>query len=495
MKAIKNDQNKLRMDLLPPDALEEIARVFTYGAKQYGENNWSNGFEWHRIYGATLRHLNAFWKGNNFDEVGNLHLACAGCNILMLISHYLRQVGIDDRPYSNNKTTIKDNTELENAVDEVNNFPDIRKLNSEYLDKDSKYDPDEPVLPKPDLNPELIEAKMRELLEQNKSNFNNISSEQEQSEEVEEDNNESEDTINNDNVKKTTYEKFKFNKREYMAIINHYTKPYKDFRIGYYVTIVDIKTKKVVHSFYSSKKLKKNTCMFELQKFVNEYVYRNCLYSIDDFNMDLDYNDNIGLEEYNNEQVVEEVSSKYNNDNQTDIKEKNEEKAVHLTDSIEFDSWDKIRNIKLPIHVDIIYTRKNKQERYDYIYIDKNTDKVLIQTYSDSKRSKQEIIDYYNCITNLHLHPANNIGNNNNEEFNLVNKTNVIKENTVNILPIYSEDKKKEITFFITYTNHNNIRTYTVESNYLPGTILKYRLTYDLTIDQLIINIKKSFRI
>lgn len=95
--AVKNDQDKPIMALLPPDSLEEIAKVFTYGAHKYSEWNWAAGFKWSRIYSALLRHLNAFWKGEDFDEVGNHHLACAGCNVMMLLSHALRNIGEDDR--------------------------------------------------------------------------------------------------------------------------------------------------------------------------------------------------------------------------------------------------------------------------------------------------------------------------------------------------------------------------------------------------------------
>ena len=320
----KEDQSKPRMELLPPDALIEISKVMTFGSSKYISRNWelNGGLPFSRLYAALQRHLNNFWAGQDYDEETNLpSLAHAGSCMLMLLAQFLRHKGADDR-YKINEFIENNKTNIESSIKE-----DIKKIEEVTTEKKS-IESDSQTL-----SQEIIDKRMKEILNEEQQ--------------LKEDDTESEDTINDDNVKETTYEKFKFNKREYMAIINHYTKPYKDFRIGYYVTIIDIKTKKVVHSFYSSKKLKKNTCMFELQKFVNDYVYRNSLYSIDDFNMDLDYNDDINLEEYDNEdikedteeQVNEEVPSKYNDNNQIDIKEKNEEKAVHLTDSIEFDSW------------------------------------------------------------------------------------------------------------------------------------------------------------
>lgn len=37
---IKYDGEKLRYDLLPVEALEQITKVLTYGAKKYSDNNW-----------------------------------------------------------------------------------------------------------------------------------------------------------------------------------------------------------------------------------------------------------------------------------------------------------------------------------------------------------------------------------------------------------------------------------------------------------------------
>ena len=97
--ARKFDENKSRIDLIPPKALMEIGDVFNYGAKKYGAYNWANnkGLEWHRLYAATQRHLNSFWNGENIDESGYSHLSHAACSILMLMDLYYHNHGIDDR--------------------------------------------------------------------------------------------------------------------------------------------------------------------------------------------------------------------------------------------------------------------------------------------------------------------------------------------------------------------------------------------------------------
>lgn len=58
---VKFDSGKLRMDLLPTDALEALARILTDGADKYGARNWEKGMAWSRPYAALLRHLLAWW--------------------------------------------------------------------------------------------------------------------------------------------------------------------------------------------------------------------------------------------------------------------------------------------------------------------------------------------------------------------------------------------------------------------------------------------------
>lgn len=94
----KDDETKCRLDLLPMDALWAIGDILTYGAQKYDAHNWEKGMDWHRPFGATLRHLFAFWCGEDMDkESGKPHLAHAACELLFLLTYYLRSVGRDDR--------------------------------------------------------------------------------------------------------------------------------------------------------------------------------------------------------------------------------------------------------------------------------------------------------------------------------------------------------------------------------------------------------------
>ena len=98
---IKHDQGKPRYELMPGATLNDIAAVFTYGASKYGDRNWERGLSWGRLFGATMRHLWAWWGGEEKDpESGLGHLEHAAASILMLCASAKRGCGGDDRsPY------------------------------------------------------------------------------------------------------------------------------------------------------------------------------------------------------------------------------------------------------------------------------------------------------------------------------------------------------------------------------------------------------------
>jgi hypothetical protein len=97
----KFDNEKLRLDLLPPAALEDLAQVLTMGAKKYGDWNWHGGIKYSRLYAATLRHLLAWWDGDDLDaESGLNHLAHAMCNVAFLLQFISEgREELDDRRF------------------------------------------------------------------------------------------------------------------------------------------------------------------------------------------------------------------------------------------------------------------------------------------------------------------------------------------------------------------------------------------------------------
>ena len=96
----KDDSGKTPWHLMPPDALNQIAQVLEFGANKYGDRNWEKGMNWSRPFAALMRHMWAWWRGEDRDpETGLSHLAHAGCCILFLLTYQGHATGKDDRPH------------------------------------------------------------------------------------------------------------------------------------------------------------------------------------------------------------------------------------------------------------------------------------------------------------------------------------------------------------------------------------------------------------
>lgn len=88
IKGTKHDGGKTRWDIMPWHELQEVAEVFTCGAKKYGDDNYKHGMPnmKARLSAAALRHVTAWLSGKGCDvETGKSHLAHAVCCVLMLM--------------------------------------------------------------------------------------------------------------------------------------------------------------------------------------------------------------------------------------------------------------------------------------------------------------------------------------------------------------------------------------------------------------------------
>jgi len=81
---IKYDSAKPKMNLLPPKAILEVAKVLTFGAEKYDAENWRKLDDLQSRYTAgALRHIFAHMDGEKLDPETNLsHLAHAMCCLL-----------------------------------------------------------------------------------------------------------------------------------------------------------------------------------------------------------------------------------------------------------------------------------------------------------------------------------------------------------------------------------------------------------------------------
>lgn len=109
----KDDSDKIRLELIPPELLYAVGTILTFGAKKkYEARNWELGMNWSRVFGALMRHMWCWWGGKGpttqsfvfgelDEETGKSHLWHAGCCLAFLITYEERKVGTDDRPQAN----------------------------------------------------------------------------------------------------------------------------------------------------------------------------------------------------------------------------------------------------------------------------------------------------------------------------------------------------------------------------------------------------------
>ena len=93
MDSNKDDDHKVRFDLVTPHFTAAMARVMTHGAKKYGPNTWQSTPEFRARYIAALhRHINAFQQYEDNDpDSGESHLAHAACNLMFLFWSQIAQ--------------------------------------------------------------------------------------------------------------------------------------------------------------------------------------------------------------------------------------------------------------------------------------------------------------------------------------------------------------------------------------------------------------------
>jgi len=75
------------MRAVPPLPLLAVGQAMTVGMQKYGHYNWRNDPVTASVYyDAAMRHLLAWWDGQDLDtETGCQHLALAAANLLILM--------------------------------------------------------------------------------------------------------------------------------------------------------------------------------------------------------------------------------------------------------------------------------------------------------------------------------------------------------------------------------------------------------------------------
>lgn len=96
--ALRLNEGKARMDLVPTSAIRGIAEVLSFGAQKYAENNWRKGMKWSKVSSSLQRHLIAFLDGEDRDvESELLHIDHIMTNAAFLKEYYKICPQYDDR--------------------------------------------------------------------------------------------------------------------------------------------------------------------------------------------------------------------------------------------------------------------------------------------------------------------------------------------------------------------------------------------------------------
>lgn len=75
------------LDAMP--ALKDMVEVMEFGSRKYARNNWRLGFPKDKLLDSMLRHIDAFYSGEDIDpESGKSHVGHIMCNAMFLAYHF-----------------------------------------------------------------------------------------------------------------------------------------------------------------------------------------------------------------------------------------------------------------------------------------------------------------------------------------------------------------------------------------------------------------------
>ena len=82
------DDGKLRFDLIPEPAMQELAKLYTKGAEKYSPWGWAKGMAYSRVIGAMFRHIYKYIAGETYDEeTGCHHMIAVGWGAFAIVCY------------------------------------------------------------------------------------------------------------------------------------------------------------------------------------------------------------------------------------------------------------------------------------------------------------------------------------------------------------------------------------------------------------------------
>ena len=87
-----------QLNQFPPEVLWELGEHFGKGSEKYAPHNFRRGYDWSLSYNALMRHLLAFWAGEDIDpETGSKHVVAAAWHCICLSIFMDEHRDFDDR--------------------------------------------------------------------------------------------------------------------------------------------------------------------------------------------------------------------------------------------------------------------------------------------------------------------------------------------------------------------------------------------------------------
>jgi hypothetical protein len=118
----KFDSEKPKMYLLPPKATVEVAKVLTFGAQKYSEENWRylDNIQ-NRYSGGALRHIFSHLDGELQDpETNYSHLAHAICCLMFKL-----ELELEDGSKKNKEKELRELIDSKHRESDSSTKPDF----------------------------------------------------------------------------------------------------------------------------------------------------------------------------------------------------------------------------------------------------------------------------------------------------------------------------------------------------------------------------------
>ena len=130
---------KAPMSTVPANVMAEVGVAMLEGAVKYGRHNYRvTGVRNSVYYDGTMRHLMAWWEGEDLDpDSGVSHITKAIASLVVLRDAMLNDMATDDRPPKPNKFYENLN---QSASDVIDRYADKNPTHFTELNKDKKVE-------------------------------------------------------------------------------------------------------------------------------------------------------------------------------------------------------------------------------------------------------------------------------------------------------------------------------------------------------------------